>query len=1379
MGDHRGRGGSREGPPPVRLEAVSQTTRRKLPQSKRNGPKKLRARLPPAMKKEDSFSQQSRPKTTTTAMIRRLSREREENMVKVPPTSPFKSYGGDIFSTRGQYMSGVIYKSRLAASSGTIQLRMPTLQRSNTFEILSESRNDQADLTPAPSRAPSGDGPPSSTREQTTAPPEDPGATEAKIHCVQSFAAWSAHPENVARLVEEGAVGALLVLSKHENLEIRRSCAITFRNMSKHLKLCEQLVDLTAVPFIADLGVSKYDPATCRDCCYALVNLTNLEGVEASLVEGGIVSAFSSLMAIEEDLCDACCRGLFNLTCVDGPYQHMEKVFKTFISLAGSTTISVRHLCCTALCNLSDMKSIRHQIVEDGVVQAIGILARGAEARTRRVCAITLHLLASTRSCRPEMVSKGTVQVLYSLSSDIDTITLHYIASALIKLSKEEQNMPRIVHEGGVTALRNICVRCQRNSETTQLCASGLRLLSRRAIGREAIVQEDCVPSIVTFLNQETNTVTIRNSLSAFTSLLVENANHDQVLTRGGIDAVIKLCSHSSQDIREACALAMFNFTRGEAHRDETVSLAAVPALITLSRQLPEARTRMRCAATLCRFTTVEKNVALMVEAGIVPAFIDMLQTRDQDITKHCCAALCRLANEGRSAVTITQGAVPHVIAGCGEGSDTATRQSCCAVLSAISAHESCRQPLCEMGALHALMSLAGDRTADDTTRLRCAVAFANLSNDPSVQEEMVESGIVPVVAELSNSYCEENQLCCARALCNLSSRNGCEEKVVQQGGVAALMMISMVRAVSHLTKQVCAMALLNLISTFEVRERWLKKLSLDGLLQNVSVLSRLEEEETMFVCAQLFCILSADGVTGRKLLIERSSTLTDVLSLSRSRNQETQLLCGKTACNLLGFSDTQKEAVSAGAVKVLAQMCSLRNHAEAEDTAATAFYLVAGQEDCRLGLVDDEVLPVLLSVVKSENASTRRRCLEVLVQLAWSRTTRNSLLKANVIQILIEVVPGLPENSEDAILILYIFAYMAFLDMSCRNSLIDQDVVLTLPSVVKKLRRIPAGHKKLVRSLVSTLLRLLAEVDDLEKYVSDGAIPLLCHVMHSTEDIKILEHCATTLCNIARRQRYNEELVQQGAIEALAYLAKSPPLFSLAAATLHVLSLEAKHREKIILAKRTRDMLLSITEGTEDDPSLSSTVESGVKALFWLSRCASIPARDSLVSAGVVPLLVKLSRHQSEIISATCAEALKNVSNGTEDDGIEEGTVSTLIAATLQSGKRLKCVDNEQSILVEIPSFSVVEDAYAPPDNLVSTNTNSGYIANTISTAKQLGGAAGVCPAPPDPPEMDVQENRRVSDLGKQVDVDTDDEDSPVASMYFAKMKVADSSAK
>ena len=334
---------------------------------------------------------------------------------------------------------------------------------------------------------------------------------------------------------------------------IRKYCAASFRNMSHKRKLCEQLVQHTVVPVISELAIAAKDRTVSRDCGIALVNMTTMDGIEGKLVEDGVVLALMSLMNQYDDLAELCARGLFNLTCVDAPYTFVERVIKSFVSLASAATLEVKHICASALCNLSDLKAVRSRIVEEGVVQVLGLLARGAEAKTRRVCAIILHSLASSFVCRADMVAKGAVQVLYALSSDVDTITLHYIASAIIRLSyNEEGNVPRLILEGGVTALCNICLRCPKIPSTTQLCASALSLLSLQKVGREAIVNEGCIPALVTLLHEANDAQTLRHGLSALTNLLIDQDNHAAVLAQGAIASVINLCNHEHSGIREA-----------------------------------------------------------------------------------------------------------------------------------------------------------------------------------------------------------------------------------------------------------------------------------------------------------------------------------------------------------------------------------------------------------------------------------------------------------------------------------------------------------------------------------------------------------------------------------------------------------------------------------------------------------------------------------------------------------------------------------------------------------------------------------------------------------------------------------------------------------
>lgn len=322
---------------------------------------------------------------------------------------------------------------------------------------------------------------------------------------------------------------------------------------------------------------------------------------------------------------------------MDQNYQFSERVIKSFVQLASSATLEVKHICVSGLCNLSDLKALRKRIVEEDVVQALQSLAKQAEPKTRRVCAIILHSLALSPACRADMVSKGAVLVLHQLSSDEDTTTLHYIASAIIRLAMEPQHMHRLISDRGVLSLCNISSRCPTIANTTQLCAAALQLLSQKPIGKPAIVQEGVVPALVTLLRESTDAITLRHGLAALCNLLMAEENHLPIINQGGVQSVINLCEKEESGIQEACALALFNLSRGEGTRDHQINKHAIPAIIRLSR-LQKPVTQMRCAASLCKLAVNAANVPLMLSEGVVPAFIEMLKTEDAGIIKHCCS---------------------------------------------------------------------------------------------------------------------------------------------------------------------------------------------------------------------------------------------------------------------------------------------------------------------------------------------------------------------------------------------------------------------------------------------------------------------------------------------------------------------------------------------------------------------------------------------------------------------------------------------------------------------------------------------------------------------------------------------------------------------
>lgn len=66
-----------------------------------------------------------------------------------------------------------------------------------------------------------------------------------------------------------------------------------------------------------------------------------------------------------------------------------------------------------------------------------------------------------------------------------------------------------------------------------------------------------------------------------------------------------------------------------------------------------------------------------------------------------------------------------------------------------------------------------------------------------------------------------------------------------------------------------------------------------EGILPAATNLSKLDDEDSMRACATVFALLSANPL-GRARFVERKSALVSLFDLLRSKDQGTQVICGK-----------------------------------------------------------------------------------------------------------------------------------------------------------------------------------------------------------------------------------------------------------------------------------------------------------------------------------------------------------------------------------------------------------------------------------------------------------------------------------------------------
>lgn len=378
-----------------------------------------------------------------------------------------------------------------------------------------------------------------------------------------------------------------------------------------------------------------------------------------------------------------------------------------------------------------------------------------------------------------------------------------------------------------------------------------------------------------------------------------------------------------------------------------------------------------------------------MVEDGAIGCLARLLRDGDDAALLQSVTVALALASfhPEAQAEMIKQGVVHSLIQALRSEriQAAATKHAASVILAALSFNPGHIPHLFEAGTLEAAFLLA--RTEETATRKRCATVLCNLSFDAHVRDRMVAVNAVRTLAQLSNTYSDETQMDCASCFCNLSCGSEANrEAIVRQGAVGALLMIGLVRAVTTRTREVCARALVNLVTDATVR-----LVLEEGVAQGLASLCGLDSEDCLRVCAQAFWVLSRHAA-GRAKLTSRRSIMQGLCSLIRAGDEETRKLCGAAVYNLLVDPLTAAPAAEAGALGVVKVLCTVADPRVNVD-CANAVTKISGCATCRERMAKESI-PQAMVLLAQQNedrrtavAALRALCCLTLFQFSMPRT--------------------------------------------------------------------------------------------------------------------------------------------------------------------------------------------------------------------------------------------------------------------------------------------------------------------------------------------------------------------------------------------------------
>lgn len=878
---------------------------------------------------------------------------------------PFEHYEGDFFSTRGNYLEGLLYRSRMKKKlTGLDNMQ---IRRSSVTEPASFAES----IVPmTSSNMPFFDEKP------------DLNEVENRRRYTSTLCNWSSILDNAKNMVKEGIVEALIDQASFDDMETKTSCATAFKNLSLVAELRTHIVHSNAVKTIVKLATSGSARSSDSEelvgllqdqCALTLCNLSAMLGAEEKLVQDGAVTALVMLMNDNENIAPVCEWALFNFTCVDKSYTQIENVIKAFITLASTCGPSSKEVCTASLYNLSLIHSIRSRMVDEGLIQVLSSLCWNSNQRVRHLLAFVAYNISLKSSCRSEMVTKGIVSALSSIIATKDHKIRHVVAATMANLCEDRNSRIRIVSEDGLVIISSIA-SCVSQFPTTRLCGYALYKLCSTDDNRLKVVERGGVLMLSQLAASDDEQTREHATLAMCFLLTVQQATAD-ILQCGAVSALILLSSTTNEVLRGSCALALLNICRSKVALNAIKSENMLEAILGLT-SAEAISTKLNCVAALYYLASNAQIREYMSGKEVVAGIVEMLgiEPSNEYLQRYSISTLCMLAeNEDCAMTMVSEGALNPLIRA-SHSSDIQTQTTCCAVLASMTNHPSGRRELMKLGILEALVRMAGIRDAD--VQQRCAAAFGNLSREVPMQEKMVELNVVSVIAKLSNSYQENNQFYCACALYNLSMLIGEEQKIVEQGAVDAILMIAIVRAVSLATKERCAYALVNMLNA-----NTLEAMIKSGLVQALSNLSTYESSVITKACSTSYFLLSTHA-TGRIALCKAAPLHAMLALLSReSGGKEIKETLANTLCVLVTSENSVLAALENGAFGALNRLIENSPDSDVLLKVAKCFLPLSASATTRKMLMSLNCIDAIIRLLNTTHVGSDAELTDVELQ--------------------------------------------------------------------------------------------------------------------------------------------------------------------------------------------------------------------------------------------------------------------------------------------------------------------------------------------------------------------------------------------------------------
>lgn len=275
------------------------------------------------------------------------------------------------------------------------------------------------------------------------------------LQCAGLIANMSELPENQITMVEESTIVGLVTLAYSKNVEVQQDTARALANLASNEETHMAMFKQGALNALVQLADSKND-LTQRYAAMGMRFLAADPEVRVLIVAHDKFQPFIHLA--NSDLLEyrrTAAASFASFTLHEGNKSTLIRngVLPAIYSLAlRQDDLAVLRDAAFAIANLSDSPELQVDLLREGVLKVLAVIAFNDDARVQRDVARTYANLAQTDDLRHEIIIQNGLPAILNLAKSLDIACQRYSALSLCNLCSGEHKV-RILDDGTVRPL--------------------------------------------------------------------------------------------------------------------------------------------------------------------------------------------------------------------------------------------------------------------------------------------------------------------------------------------------------------------------------------------------------------------------------------------------------------------------------------------------------------------------------------------------------------------------------------------------------------------------------------------------------------------------------------------------------------------------------------------------------------------------------------------------------------------------------------------------------------------------------------------------------------------------------------------------------------